>query len=253
MANHRHDDSYDAGLPVSPAEQPAERRSRRRKQVMVGVVGMAAILGGAGFLASETMSGGDSVIRDTGALGPVTPPSSPSRVTPRGATPSSTGPSASRRLAAPVSRTPSPRESESLSVRQRISAARSSAAKAGFPLQRPLSPASAAAEAVPPTVTTIGSLEADGATMRVVSARYDLTGQRELAWAADDGEQIGQAHCTQNFHFSNNGTARVRPTMLLCWHTSADRSVLTVAVTRSGRPSKPASVAVIDKLWAQLN
>jgi hypothetical protein len=32
----------------------------------------------------------------------------------------------------------------------------------------------------------------------------------------------------------------------------AGKSVLTVAVTRSGRPSKSASVPVIDKLWAKL-
>jgi hypothetical protein len=135
-----------------------------------------------------------------------------------------------------------------MTTAERIAAARAAAAKDGFPIQRPL----AAAQSGPVTVTNSGSLMRDGATLRIITAKYDLTGQRELAWAADGGEPVGNAHCTQNFHFSNNGTARERPTMLLCWLTSAGKSVVTVAVTKQGRPSTAASVATIDQQWAKL-
>jgi hypothetical protein len=84
--------------------------------------------------------------------------------------------------------------------------------------------------------------------MRIRTARYDLAGQYELAWAADDGERVGNARCTQNLRLA--GVARERPTMLLCWHTSAGKSVVTLAVTRQGRPSRATSVATIDEQWA---
>jgi hypothetical protein len=89
--------------------------------------------------------------------------------------------------------------------------------------------------------------------MRVVTARYDLTGRRELSWAADDGEPVGDVHCTQNFRFADGGAARERPTMLLCWHTSAGKSVVTIAVTKEGRPSKSVSAAAVDKAWSALS
>src|SRR4029453_2428523 len=136
---------------------------------------------------------------------------------------------------------------------QRISDARAAASKAPSQVRRPLPPANggavAAADAV--TVTNTGSLQ-DGGTMRVVSAKQDLTGQRELKWAADDGEAVGQARCTQTFVFSSGSPAKERPTMLLCWRPSTERSVITVAVSSSGRPSKATSVATLNTQWAKL-
>jgi hypothetical protein len=41
--------------------------------------------------------------------------------------------------------------------------------------------------------------------------------------------------------------------MLVCWRTSARRSVVTVAVAEQGRPSSGDSVAVIQREWARLN
>jgi hypothetical protein len=87
--------------------------------------------------------------------------------------------------------------------------------------------------------------------MRIRTARYDLTGQYELAWAADGGEQVGNARCTQKFRLGGGGV-RERPTMLLCWHTSAGKSVITLATIRKGRPSKLSSTATIDEQWASL-
>ncbi len=102
------------------------------------------------------------------------------------------------------------------------------------------------------TVTSSGSMPKDHHTLRVVSARADLSGQRELAWVADAGQPVGDARCTQNFHIGPKATARVRPTLLVCWRTSPDRSVYTVAVDVDHRPSAQASVAVIDDVWSRL-
>jgi hypothetical protein len=153
--------------------------------------------------------------------------------------------------AATAARTPSPAASEADSVAKRIAEARASAAAAGFPLQRPLIQTGGTASG-PITVTNTGSLQQDGASMRIVTARHDLTGQEELALAADGGVRVGDVHCTQNFRFSTDATAHERPTMLLCWRTSAAKSVLTLAVVRQGRPSKAVSAAAIDKQWAKL-
>jgi hypothetical protein len=102
------------------------------------------------------------------------------------------------------------------------------------------------------TVTTSGSLPKDHHTLKVVSALDDLSGQHELAWAADSGHPVGDARCTQNFRIGPSAAAKVRPTMLLCWRTSADRSVYTVAVDLDQRPSEKASVATINEVWSKL-
>jgi hypothetical protein len=100
------------------------------------------------------------------------------------------------------------------------------------------------------TMTTSGSMPKLHHTMRVVSARANLTGQRELAWAADTGHPVGDARCTQNFQFTASSAPRVRPTLLLCWRIGGTRTVYTVAVDVDHRPSETASVATIDRVWA---
>jgi hypothetical protein len=245
MASDEGDDSEY----VSEADMDAARRSRRRKQAVVAVAGLAAVLGGGAFFVTEATTAKQAIAPDPAALMPTatsasaTPP--PVSVSPR------VRPSEPARSGATVSRTPSPAVSEAADVAERIAAARAAAAKDGVPLQRPLPPAGAAPTG-PVTVTNSGSLQRDGATLRIVTARYDLTGQHELALAADDGVRVGDVRCTQNFRFSNDATPHVRPTMLLCWHTSAGKSVVTLAVSRQGRPSQSASAAAIDKQWARL-
>ena len=101
-------------------------------------------------------------------------------------------------------------------------------------------------------VSNSGTIKNDRRTLRVVSAYGDLTGKRELAWVADAGHVVGAARCTQNFKFNAEARAGVRPTMLLCWRTSATKSVYTVAVNLSQRPSEKDSVATIDKVWRQM-
>jgi hypothetical protein len=234
------DGTYDPG---------AARRARRRKQAAVGAVGLAAILGGGAFFLTEARHGA-TIVRDTGAQGSIAgspAPSSPPPAAPaRPATTRPRTPGADRQRA---SASPSP--SKSLSAAQRIAAARAAAAKDGIPVERPLVAQGLPGATGPVTETNTGSL-ASGGTMRVISARYDLTGQRELLWAADGGSPVGDARCTQNFHFTNARKPRIRPTMLMCWRTSAAKSVVTVAVVKQGRPAAATSVAALDAEWARL-
>ena len=90
--------------------------------------------------------------------------------------------------------------------------------------------------------------------MRVVSARQDLTGYRELGWVTAEREQVGDGvQCTQRIQLSPDSPAKVRPTLLLCWRTSAARSAYTVAVDFKGKPSVQESVAEINKAWSKLS
>lgn len=147
---------------------------------------------------------------------------------------------------ASVSGSPSPSPSPGLSA----SPGTASAVPATTRHSPSRSPSPAFTAAV--SVISIGSLSIQHHTLRVVSARADLTGQRELAWVADSGYRVGTARCTQNFRLPPGTPARVRPTMLICWRTSAARSVYTVAVDIDRPPSAPASVAAIDRVWSTL-
>jgi hypothetical protein len=220
----------------------------RRKRAVAGVAGAAVLLGGGAYAVTTQLmdQNGSTVPGDVGALAPVVTATSttPSAVEPPSASVSATN---SAEIAATPSHSPAPRKS--LTVDEQIAAARSAAAKDGHPVQRPLTPARGmAAEQAPVAERTERTKTG---VLRIVSSRSDLSGRRELLWAADEGKAVGDARCTQNFHFSN-GNAAVRPTMLLCWRTSSSRSVAVVQVDRSGKPSAAISVAALDREWARL-
>jgi hypothetical protein len=184
------------------------------RKVVIGVAGLAVLAGGAAYAITDHLTSPD--VREATVV------------------------------AAPTPAAASPTGGES--VREQIEAARAKAAKDGFPLQRGLT---AAADSVTGPVKERTERVGKG-SVRVVSAGYDLTGQRELLWAADDGRKVGDADCTQTFRFSNNMTPRERPNMLLCWRTSAERSVVTVAVQPEGRPSSEGTVKILEREWAKL-
>ena len=102
------------------------------------------------------------------------------------------------------------------------------------------------------TVTDLGSMPKDHHTLRIVSARGDLAGQRELKWAADTGHPVGTARCTKNLRVGQYASAAVKPTVVLCWRLSPHRSVYTLAVDVDHPPSEQASVTKINEVWGQL-
>ncbi len=88
-------------------------------------------------------------------------------------------------------------------------------------------------------------------TIRVVAARTDLTNKLELAWPADKGTKVGSARCTQNFVLTEGGTPRVRPTMLMCWRTSATFSAYSIVIDFDTKPSEKDAVTAIDDVWGK--
>lgn len=236
------------------------RRSRRRRQAMAGAVGLIAVLG-AGAVAAEQMAddADTTTATGTGAVAPLAEAGAPVSAAPpsggpsggpsgaRSAVPSAAG--ASSAAAAAPAATPRPS-----TVRERVAAARSAAEKAGTTVRKPLpnTNGGAAAAADEVKVTETGTLKENRAIMRVVSARQDLTGQRELAWAADEGVPVGNARCTQNFRLSAGAPVSEKPTLLLCWRTSPTKTVYTVSVKLDSRPSKQESVDIIERTWAKM-
>jgi hypothetical protein len=216
---------------------------RRRRRMVVGAAGLAALLGGGAFLVTQALTSKPAIVAsESGARTSMAPPadapsdapSAPSPVTGRSVVP-----------------TPVPSvSSTNKSVEQEIRDARSAAAKDGVPLERPRVTDTATAADV--RVTNSGSLKKAGRTLRVVSARGDLTGQRELGWVAGGARAYGDATCSQTVQFANSGSPRKVPNLLICWQTSATRSVVTVMVDVHGHPSREASVAALDKRWAEL-
>jgi hypothetical protein len=223
--------------------------NRRRNQVVLGAVGLAAVLGGGAYvITAQVMEHRNSTTTsDTGALAPMITPASGTPAETPSADASGAASATASASAAPPSATPAP--SRSTDVDEQIRKAREKAAKDGYPLQRALT---AAPHAESGPISERSEPRPNGGSLRIITAKFDLSGQRELLWAADHGKPVGDARCTQNFHFSNTMKPTIRPNLLLCWRTSADRSVATVMVDQRGKPSTAESVQIIDREWAKL-
>ena len=215
------------------------RRVRRRRQALIGAAGVAALVG-AGMLVAQPFTDGAPIgPTGFGAWSPLRTPA-PSSSTP------ALSAGASSSAAADVVASPS-------TLTERVAKAKTANERAGTTIRRPLAPAGGIVAAMGAVnVTESGSVRS-GSTLRVVSARHDLTGQRELAWIAEKGEKVGTAHCADKIRLSADAEVREHKTLLLCWRTSATKSVYTVAVKLDGRPSKRASVAEIDRVWSTLS
>jgi hypothetical protein len=99
--------------------------------------------------------------------------------------------------------------------------------------------------------TQRGSLKSGG-IIRVVSARGDLSGQRELHWVAGGVEPYRNAECTQRFQLGNEPKPARKATLLLCWRTSTEKSVVTVLVDPKGKPSRAKAVRELNKKWLSM-
>jgi hypothetical protein len=236
MTGHEHDQpSAGGGLYASAVAVTPERRSRRRKQAVVGVVGAAALLAGGAFLGLQLNRAERSALPEPASLAPPVeteePAPSPSEQAPEPALTRTPGKATMPAEAVQLSPPPPP-PSESLEAEA------SGAAQAAI----------AAAEPVEERTELL-----DNGTIRILSAQRDLTGERELSLAADQGRPVGQGiKCTTKVRVSTGAGSSSRPTTLLCWRTSESRSVVTMAVVPSGEPPMRSSVAIIGEEWARL-
>ncbi|MBG0560165.1 hypothetical protein [Actinoplanes aureus] len=246
------------------AAAPA-RRGKRRRLALIGTGAAAVVLAGGALLAAQSSDSQQSLpepaaMAPLSTATPMAPVSAAVAAASLEAVASSApaSPASSAGLVSSASASPAPKmeerkqasrseEKTSAEVRRKIKEARAKAAADGVPLKRPLKQAAAGEAAV-----SERTVQTKNGTIRVTTARDDLTGQRALAIAADKGERVGSANCTNRIRFSAGVPARERPSLLLCWRTSAQRSVVTMAVTPNGKPKAAESVAIIDKEWAKL-
>lgn len=254
MTMHDDDRSGDDGSRTAPR---ALVRPRRRLKMVAGAAGLAAILGPSAYFTTTWLTTGDSTeTRDVTAIGQPAPLNTASPATSASASaPSSPSPAVTMGGEAALpegSASPDPTK-DAKTVEEEIKEAREKAAKDGHPVRRALTPGPEVAQPVGEVeVTNEGHLGKDGKTLRLVAAHYDLTGQRELLWAAGKEKKVGNATCTQRFKFSNEGAPVDRPTMISCWRTSAEKSVVAIAVVREGRPDAKETVAELNKKWNKL-
>jgi hypothetical protein len=99
------------------------------------------------------------------------------------------------------------------------------------------------------TARTYGP-EKGALTIRAVTARTDLTGKLEQAWAVDEGTEAGAGRCTQNVRFTAGGKAGVRPTLVLCWHTTPTLSAYVLLIDPKAPVAVETGRKALDEVWA---
>jgi len=243
MSTHKDDRPERAAEPAG-----GTRPWWRGRRTAIGVVALTALLGGGSYLlTTELTDRGTTRTSDTGALG--ARESAPSEAPASAAAPASATPSvAPSSSAATAKKSQPPMVSLAPSVATEIRKAREQAEKDGYPLLRPIAPA---ANAVIGPVNERSTADKSG-SLRIITAEHDLSGQREMLWAADAGRPVGNTRCTDKFHFSNAQKPELLPTMLLCWRNTKAKSVVVVKVTYHGRPVARDTAAVVDREWAKL-
>ncbi|WP_250033357.1 hypothetical protein [Paractinoplanes maris] len=221
-----------------------ERRNQRRKQLGVGLAGVAVFAGAGSFVMQSRLI---DLSRHTETREPLA-------VAPRPVpAPSSSSPSPSPSVSSGLAAGPGRVTRDG--ARQRVSPAPPPSSTAATSVASPS--IAAATSASSPSMAVAASLNRHEETtrssrIRVTSAGFDLTGKPELSIVGDPGWEVGAARCTKTVRSATGEQVRVMPSVLVCWRTSPRRSVVTVATAKRGRPSSGESVAVIDREWARL-
>jgi hypothetical protein len=235
---------------VSEGVYVSEKRRARKRRRFAGILaGVVAVVGAGSYAAIGWLD--DPAVRgDAGALVPIVsepPAPAPEPSTYRRSAPPVPVPGLgpATKSAARQSSRPSPVPSLVPSPSARTDEEVASAQVSQLLEPRPDTGVGAAGT----RVSVRNERTPDGANVRLVSARYDLTGRWSLLWAADQGRPVGGARCTQNFRTDDQPAGQMRPGLLLCWRTSVGKSVVAVA---TGRPQEAYSVAIINREWANL-
>jgi hypothetical protein len=248
MAIHDHGGGGGAGAPA-----PDGRPARRNARIALGAAGLAVVLGGGAYAITDQLTQDHGTPSDVAALAPAST-STPPDATADEVSPQALGssPAADSRPAAPsAARTASPTPSLPASVAAKIREAREDMAKHGVKVVHPPAVQAGVAPIMGLSRTTVGSL-AKGGIVRVVSARSDLTGQQELAWVAGGVTDFGDAKCSQTFKLYNDPAPQKKANLLLCWRTSATKSVVAVVVDPKGNPSRPTARTELRKKWQSM-
>jgi hypothetical protein len=227
---------------------------RKRSRAIASIAGIASVLGAGSYLTTSLImgnNGGDA--QDVTAVGTLDPRGTAEpNSSMSGSNGASPGTPANGKTQAGQAANPEPSFEEPV---ERVKKAREAAARDGVKITRPLpvkENLAGAAAAAAAKEETIGSAK-EGGTMRIITVRGDLTGQREIGWVAGGVKRHGKVDCSQQFKLYNEQKPKERPSLLVCWRTSAERSVIVVDTKIGGRPTVEKSVAVIDREWRKLS
>lgn len=227
-------------------------RPNRWGRVMAGTTAAAAVLGVSAYVITGQLVSQQQESTAENVLPAVTPETAMNE-SPNGRTarPSATPHAATMTSPAGVAATTIPSDAPIPSdVVDEIEEARRKMAEDGVPVKPPVTPETTQT-AADIKMTTKGSIK-EGGIVRMITARGDLTGQRELAYVAGDIKEYRGASCTQTFKFSNNDRPKKRDNLLMCWRTSAEKSVIAMVVDPKGRPSRDKAVNALEKNWRRL-
>ncbi|WP_433826374.1 hypothetical protein ACQP2E_30425 [Actinoplanes sp. CA-015351] len=254
------------------APTPTSQASNRRRRTLLAAGGAAAIVAGGAFAMTQTNGSEQQSLHEPpapAAIAAISAEVSPAPDVSLGSSPTSAPASSPAPTSAAASSSAKPtskpdkgdeerKESQTESrnggrsdeeIRKEIKKARAEAADEGVPLKRPLTAKKDVSTDVSRRTETLKN-----GTVQVESSRSDLTGQGRLLLAGAEGEPVGSGiKCTNKVRFSSGTPATERPTLLLCWRTSSDRSVVTMAVVPKGKPRAADSIEIIGKEWSRLS
>jgi hypothetical protein len=227
------------------AARPGPRLNRRR--LAVGTAGLAALLGAGAYLVTDRLVNEteQTAAQDVTVIAPADPAAAPAAPASSGASPAAPIPESS---AAPTPQASgSPLSDETVTE---ILKAREKMEKEGVEVKRPLKKGGAA-QAASVEATTEGSLSTGG-IVRMVTAKEDLTGQRELAWVSGGIAKYRGVPCSQTVRFSPDSPPEKKDNLLICWRTSAAKSVISIVVDPDGKPSRAKAVTALEKEWRSM-
>ena len=228
----------------------AERRARKRRRLASVATAFAVVLGAGAYVMTSLIAGRNGTVAgDAGALAPIVSHEPRTPIEPTAWSTSASGPmprlGPATKSAVRQSRLPSPTPSPSAMTDEEM---------ASRQVSRLIEPPSAGSAAMGiaadrGALTVRNEVTPEGANVRVVSARYDLSRRWNLLGAADTGKPVGAVRCTKNFKSDDRSTALIRPGLMMCWRMSAGKSVIAIA---TGRPQEIYGAAVVDREWASL-
>jgi hypothetical protein len=218
-----------------------DRSRSRQRRTLLGVAGLASIIGTSAFLAS-----GQTASEQTGEQ-----PHTAARAAAQQAISGQNPPAGSAAQMGPVA--PGVNSSDRpKSTEERLSDARNANKRMGTEVRRPR--AKEPSRADPAKVRTVerGTLKKDRRMTRIVSSRQDLTNFRELAWIADEGKPYRNARCSRMVQVSENVEPKEKPTMLMCWRLTPSKSVYTITVDLKKNPTPEDGTATLEQEWKRM-
>lgn len=223
-----------------PEGDPDARPDHRSRRVVIGTIGLATVLGAGAYGATAhlTSEPGQKSAVEIQAVAPV-PGQSPDVAATASAS------------AQPLPSVDTRGEAVAPEVVKEILEARRKMAKDGIAV-KPALPQKSGAPSEDVKRVTKGSLKSGG-IIRIVTAESDLTGQGELAAVAGGITKYRNVPCSQTFRFSSSPEPKRKDNLLMCWRTTATRSVVAIVVDPDGKPSREKAVTALEKKWRSMD